>query len=142
MPFPPRFDHAEVAAVACAAFDAGEPAVDAVAEHFRIDRCTAQSAINSARRNHDIPDLRTVTAPYRRQPAGDWTDAAACLGLDPDLFFPERGEDVAPAKAVCAGCPVREDCLDYALDNGERHGIWGGLSERERRRIRRDRRAA
>ncbi len=51
-------------------------------------------------------------------------------------FFPQRGEDARPAKAVCAACPVRTDCLDQALSTGEKHGIWGGLSERERRRIR------
>jgi WhiB family redox-sensing transcriptional regulator len=60
-------------------------------------------------------------------------------GVDPDLFFPERGASTKEAKAVCQGCVVREDCLEYALANGEKFGIWGGLSERERRRIRRQR---
>jgi WhiB family redox-sensing transcriptional regulator len=64
---------------------------------------------------------------------------ANCLGVDPDLFFPERGASTKEAKAVCQGCVVREDCLEYALANGEKFGIWGGLSERERRRIRRQR---
>lgn len=68
-----------------------------------------------------------------------WWDYAACLGMDPDLFFPERGESVAAAKEVCQDCPVRLTCLQYALDNKEHHGIWGGVSERERRRIRRAR---
>lgn len=62
---------------------------------------------------------------------------ARCAGLDPELFHPGRGESTTPAKEVCRGCPVRTACLDYALDNRERYGVWGGLSERERRRLRR-----
>ena len=68
-----------------------------------------------------------------------WQRYANCLGVDPDLFFPERGASTKEAKSVCKGCVVREDCLEYALANGEKFGIWGGLSERERRRIRRQR---
>lgn len=61
-----------------------------------------------------------------------------CVGLDPDLFHPERGHSAAEAKAVCAGCVIREECLDWALRH-ERLGIWGGTGERERRGIRRER---
>jgi len=68
-----------------------------------------------------------------------WQWQANCLGVDPDLFFPERGASTREAKAVCRGCVVRMECLEYALINGEKFGIWGGLSERERRRIRRER---
>ena len=68
-----------------------------------------------------------------------WKARANCMGVDPDLFFPERGMSTREAKEVCRGCVVREDCLEYALANGEKFGIWGGLSERERRRIRRAR---
>jgi WhiB family redox-sensing transcriptional regulator len=68
-----------------------------------------------------------------------WQDYANCLGVDPDLFFPERGASTREAKEVCRGCVVRDDCLEYALRNGEKFGIWGGMSERERRRIRRQR---
>src|SRR4051794_20369919 len=71
--------------------------------------------------------------------AKDWQDLANCLGVDPDLFFPERGASTREAKEVCRGCVVRGDCLEYALVNGEKFGIWGGMSERERRRIRRER---
>ncbi len=71
--------------------------------------------------------------------AKGWQDFANCLGVDPDLFFPERGASTREAKEVCRGCVVRGDCLEYALLNGEKFGIWGGLSERERRRIRRQR---
>ncbi len=68
-----------------------------------------------------------------------WKDLSNCLGVDPDLFFPERGASTREAKEVCRGCEVRIDCLEYALQNGEKFGIWGGMSERERRRIRRQR---
>ena len=68
-----------------------------------------------------------------------WKDLSNCLGVDPDLFFPERGASTREAKEVCRGCEVRVDCLEYALQNGEKFGIWGGMSERERRRIRRQR---
>lgn len=68
-----------------------------------------------------------------------WQDFANCRGADPDLFFPERGASTKEAKSVCRACVVREDCLEYALENSEKFGIWGGLSERERRRLRRAR---
>ena len=70
----------------------------------------------------------------------DWLEAAACRGLDPAIFFPERGEDEKPAKAICRTCKVRTECLIYALDSGEKFGVWGGTSERERRRLRAERR--
>lgn len=74
-----------------------------------------------------------------------WQDGAACRGLDPDQFFPERRDSnlvTRAAKAVCRGCRVRSNCLEHALSHPERFGIWGGLSERERRQLRRQRRAA
>ena len=77
-----------------------------------------------------------VSLLYGRQER-DWQSRANCMGVDPDLFFPERGASTREAKEVCRGCVVREDCLEYALANGEKFGIWGGLSERERRRVRR-----
>jgi WhiB family redox-sensing transcriptional regulator len=68
-----------------------------------------------------------------------WQSRANCLGVDPELFFPERGASTREAKEVCRGCVVRTECLEYALANGEKFGIWGGLSERERRKVRRSR---
>ena len=68
-----------------------------------------------------------------------WQEFANCLGVDPDLSFPERGASTREAKEVCRGCVVRDGCLEYALANGEEFGIWGGLSERERRPRRRQR---
>ena len=74
-----------------------------------------------------------------------WADEALCAETDPEAFFPEKGGSVRAAKQVCRGCDVRPECLRYALEHEERFGIWGGLSERERRRLKRqpmDRRAA
>jgi WhiB family redox-sensing transcriptional regulator len=69
-----------------------------------------------------------------------WWEHGECRGMDPNLWFPERGEDSRPAKAVCAVCPVRTHCLEDALEHDDHFGIWGGTSERERRRIRYNRR--
>lgn len=72
-----------------------------------------------------------------------WSQRAACRGLDPLIFFPAVDEEAGPAKAVCGSCSVRELCLEYALGEREREGVWGGCTEAERRRIiRRRRRAA
>jgi len=66
-----------------------------------------------------------------------WAKQAKCLQAEPDTFFPEKGGSTREAKRICALCDVRAQCLDYALDNDERFGIWGGLSERERRKLKR-----
>ena len=67
-----------------------------------------------------------------------WQDRALCAQTDPEAFFPEKGGPTRVAKKVCLGCDVRSECLDYALANDERFGIWGGLSERERRRLKKN----
>ena len=67
----------------------------------------------------------------------DWQERALCAQTDPEAFFPEKGGSTREAKRICSGCDVRAECLDYALTHDERFGIWGGLSERERRRLRR-----
>jgi WhiB family redox-sensing transcriptional regulator len=64
-----------------------------------------------------------------------WQERALCAQTDPEAFFPEKGGSTREAKRVCLTCEVRSECLDYALANDERFGIWGGLSERERRRV-------
>jgi WhiB family redox-sensing transcriptional regulator len=69
-----------------------------------------------------------------------WRKKAACRGLDPEIFYPVSEEDAAPAKSVCGECAVRTPCLEYALTNREHDGIWGGATEKERRRIVRQRR--
>jgi WhiB family transcriptional regulator, redox-sensing transcriptional regulator len=80
------------------------------------------------------PRHRTLPAPTRF--AARWRELAACRGTDLEVFFPERGESAGPARQICARCPVRQPCLDYAITNRITHGIWGGLTERERRALR------
>lgn len=80
-------------------------------------------------------------APDTLEPAYDWRRQAACVNRDPDLFYPVgQGPDALnntdKAKAVCSGCPVQAACLQYAIETGEEHGIWGGLDEMERRAMR------
>ena len=67
----------------------------------------------------------------------DWHGRALCAQTDPEAFFPEKGGSTRDAKKICTGCEVRSECLSYALAHDERFGIWGGLSERERRRLKR-----
>lgn len=66
-----------------------------------------------------------------------WANEAKCLRAEPDIFFPEKGGSTREAKRICSLCEVRQECLDFALEHDERFGIWGGLSERERRKLKR-----
>jgi WhiB family redox-sensing transcriptional regulator len=72
---------------------------------------------------------------YRLFQRPDWMADANCRGLNPDLFFPNRGEPTDDLRQICRRCDVQTECLDYALDNNEDKGFWGGLSGRERRQI-------
>ena len=67
----------------------------------------------------------------------DWQERALCAQTDPEAFFPEKGGSTREAKRICQGCEVKDECLEYALEHDERFGIWGGLSERERRKLKR-----
>lgn len=111
-------------------------------------RTLAQARLRATRPGGGaVTDLHNIYNPDHEA----WKDRALCA--DPAeadrqgitvtemsaLFFPERGESTRPAKAICAACPVRADCLNYALDNHILHGLWGGFSERARRRMRRTR---
>jgi WhiB family redox-sensing transcriptional regulator len=78
-----------------------------------------------------LPRYTNLTAPAPF--AARWRQQAACHGTDLNLFYPERGQSAGPARQVCARCPVRQPCLENALSNRITHGIWGGLTERERR---------
>lgn len=95
----------------------------------------APRKLYKTRESHRAPDLLSVLS------AGipDWMLEAACKDADPDIFFPERGGQPGPAKAICAGCPVTEECLEYALagpyDRHELAGIWGGKSGLELRKL-------
>lgn len=70
----------------------------------------------------------------------NWRELGACRGLEPSIFFPEEEDDAIDAKEVCEGCGVRVACLEHALTIREKQGVWGGATERERRRIIRQRR--
>lgn len=82
--------------------------------------------------------LNTHTQQIREDYAGhipDWQEDARCMDRDPDLMFPTNTRDVNIVIEFCRGCDVREACLDYAIENGEKLGIWGGTSERERKKM-------
>jgi WhiB family redox-sensing transcriptional regulator len=78
-------------------------------------------------------DLKTL--PHDPSPPDMWQDQAACHGIDPDVFFPTSEEEAGPALAFCGACEIRQTCLAWALKNGERYGVWGGLTEQQRRRV-------
>ncbi|WP_432050340.1 WhiB family transcriptional regulator [Verrucosispora sp. NA02020] len=67
--------------------------------------------------------------------APDWQERALCSQTDPDAYFPDKGGSTREAKRVCGRCEVKQECLDYALGRDERFGIWGGLTEQERRKL-------
>ena len=75
--------------------------------------------------------------PFTELDVLSWHEQALCAQTDPEAFFPEKGGSTRESKRVCSSCEVKADCLEYALANDERFGIWGGLSERERRRLKR-----
>ena len=69
-----------------------------------------------------------------------WRNRGACRGLDPEIFYPQSDEEATEAKDVCTQCHVRVACLEHAIGHREKEGVWGGATERERRRIVRQRR--
>lgn len=79
---------------------------------------------------HAAPDLTGEREP--------WMDSALCAETNPDAFFPEKGGSTKDAKRICGGCDVREACLEYALRTEQAHGVWGGVSARDRARMRKD----
>jgi WhiB family redox-sensing transcriptional regulator len=90
---------------------------------------------------YNMPDTAAAT---RRSAWGlesadtdNWRDRSLCNQVDPEMWFPDKGGSTKEAKKVCQGCEVRTECLQYALDHDERFGIWGGLSEPERRKLKR-----
>ncbi|GGG12662.1 transcriptional regulator WhiB2 [Rhodococcoides trifolii] len=86
----------------------------------------------------EIPRLTLVQFDETFESLEDqWQERALCAQTDPEAFFPEKGGSTREAKRICLGCEVKDECLDYALAHDERFGIWGGLSERERRRLKR-----
>jgi WhiB family transcriptional regulator, redox-sensing transcriptional regulator len=87
--------------------------------------------IHQFRDTHDAQDLLEAQEPDE----SSWQERALCAQTDPEAFFPEKGGSTREAKRVCLSCDVRGECLEYALLHDERFGIWGGLSERERRKL-------
>lgn len=77
------------------------------------------------------PDCHQATT--AEHPA--WYADALCAQTDPEAFYPDKGQPTAPAKRVCAACPVTTECLEHALATNQLFGVWGGMSERERRRL-------
>lgn len=75
--------------------------------------------------------------PEPHHTTSSWREAGLCAQTDPEVFFPEKGGKTTSARAVCQSCDLRQQCLEYALAHDEWLGLWGGLSERERRRLKR-----
>ncbi len=142
-------DLEQVARIAIEAHRAGDSMKLAVAAELGIKDSTAGRYISRARRSghpipYERPDLVDTTEPVippeyeliaQRE---EWMQHGACRGVATTLFFPERGVDASEAKKVCATCPVKDECLDYALRTCQKIGIWGGTSEFERRAMRKE----
>jgi WhiB family redox-sensing transcriptional regulator len=84
-----------------------------------------------------MPDLEidVRSLPQQVSPPDHWQERSACYGLDPEVFFPTTEEEAGLALSYCGVCPVREMCLAWAVQNGERYGVWGGTTEQQRRRL-------
>jgi WhiB family transcriptional regulator, redox-sensing transcriptional regulator len=92
---------------------------------------------DTTRNGQNLARLLPIVMPKLGVPSlGHWRSRGACAGEDPEMFFPSHGDPGAEAREVCSRCPVRRDCLDYAMEVDE-FGIWGGLDQRERRARRR-----
>lgn len=90
-----------------------------------------QASMRVARQTRHTPSLQPSTA----EP---WMDDALCAQADADMFFPEgQGASAAEAKRLCALCPVQDECLSFALEHRLYYGVWGGLTDKQRRRLRR-----
>jgi WhiB family redox-sensing transcriptional regulator len=84
---------------------------------------------------HEAEELGVLAELFDQPEEQEWQERALCAQTDPEAFFPEKGGSTREAKRICQGCDVRAECLEYALGHDERFGIWGGLSERERRKL-------
>lgn len=84
-----------------------------------------------------VLELDLDELPVDPAPPDLWQEQAACFGIDPDVFFPVSEEEAGPALVFCGSCSLKDVCLAWALKNGERYGVWGGLTEQQRRRIQR-----
>jgi WhiB family transcriptional regulator, redox-sensing transcriptional regulator len=106
--------------------------------HTTIGGSQAAQALNARSHLSLVTEAAVAFEPEPLSATTDqWQDRALCAQTDPEAFFPEKGGSTREAKKICLGCEVRNECLEYALAHDERFGIWGGLSERERRRLKR-----
>jgi WhiB family redox-sensing transcriptional regulator len=102
------------------------------------DRCGVRRGVNYSRPSHLCQACRFLVS----KPIGDWTHDGLCSQADPNAWFPEefkgrgRWHQEQVAKSICIDCPVRTQCLEWALTNHEAHGIWGGMTAQERRHLR------
>lgn len=86
-------------------------------------------------RTDRYPEIDLDLLPVNPSPPDMWQERSACYGIDPNVFFPVSEEEAGPALAFCNSCGIRVECLAWALKNGERYGVWGGLTEQQRRRL-------
>jgi WhiB family redox-sensing transcriptional regulator len=122
-------------------------AIDAALQHTTLAAAAAavgvkEGSLAQTLRRAGRTDLVTrltghapLNKPRPTPPDLSWHEDALCAQTDPEAFFPDKGGSTREAKRVCMSCEVRVKCLDYALEHDERFGIWGGLSERERRSV-------
>jgi WhiB family redox-sensing transcriptional regulator len=142
------YDYQRVADLAWEAHHDGVSAGLRVAAEYDLAESAARELLTRVRRaGFPVPYVRQDLADgaipverleYEIAQREPWMEDAACRGLNPSLFFPERGQPTETAKGVCGECPVREDCLDYSIRTRQVWGVWGGTSERERRGLRRE----
>ena len=115
----------------------GESLADVAARHD-VTPGRVQTLLNDGGWGKDgHPNTKPKPRPtfVREADEQPWAEQALCAQTDPEAFFPEKGGSTREAKKVCAVCPVRTECLEWALEHKERAGVWGGLSERERRKL-------
>lgn len=103
--------------------------------------CTDAAAVTRERYRAKHRQQVLAAMPHKPTRSTEWMDHAACKGMDTDLFFKD-GPLTLKVQATCAACPVRQQCLDYAIAEGIVHGTWGGLGGKARRAVRRERRAS
>lgn len=128
---------------------AGET-VNAIAGEYGVSRTTILNRFSTAgftyegvsQESEARLELKAYLKSVALRWAEPWMSEGICSQVDGDLWFPEKGSSTAPAKRICMGCPVRERCLEWALDNNERFGVYGGKSERDRRKIAKERQVA
>ena len=84
---------------------------------------------------YELLEHQTQIIPIPITEERPWVVFSACRDKDPDLFFPDARSDTKEALAICASCPVRVDCLEYAIETDVRFGVWGGLTDKQRRRL-------